>query len=64
MIADSDEVEVLFIDKGNMALYPEDIQKMLSKRLDTAFNFDRPYPDNITEAIKDKFREWDRFKIN
>jgi len=25
VIADSEEVEVLFIDKGNMALYPEDI---------------------------------------
>ena len=63
MIADSAEVEIYLIDKSNMHLYPEDVQKLLNERLSTIFSVERPYDTHVVDSIKNKFREWDKFKI-
>lgn len=63
MIADSAEVEIFLIDKSNMHLYPEDVQKLLNERLSKIFSVERPYDTQIVDSIKNKFREWDKFKI-
>ena len=63
VIADSSEVEILLLDKGSMHLYPEDVQKLLNERLSVAFSVERPYDQFVIDTLKDKFREWDKFKI-
>lgn len=63
VIADSSEVEILLIDKNNMHLFPEDVQKVLNERLSQIFSAERPYEKDVVEGIRDKFREWDRYKI-
>jgi len=52
------------IDKQSMQFFPEDVQKLLNDRLEKEFTAERPYEDVLVEAIKDKFKEWDRFKVN
>ena len=64
VIAESAEVEIILIDKANMHLYSEDVQKLLNQKLSTIFEVDKPYPDKIIDKIKDKFRLWDQFKIS
>jgi len=63
VIADSAEVEVLLIDKQNMHLFPEDVQKVLNEGLSEAFSAERPYKSEVIDILKDKFKEWDQFKI-
>jgi predicted ATP-binding protein involved in virulence len=50
---------MLLIDKHNMHLYPEDVQKILNERLSSAFSAERPYSDEVVSYIKTKFKEWD-----
>ena len=63
VIADSAEVEILMIEKAHMHLFPEDVQDVLNSRLSKAFAPDKPYREEILNEIKDKFREWDKYKI-
>ena len=63
VLADSAEVEIYLIDKSNMHLYPEDVQKLLNERLFAAFSSERPFDKVIVDNIKDKFREWDKYRI-
>ena len=46
-----------------MHLFPEDVQKVLNERLSEAFSAERPYNSEVIDVIKDKFKEWDQFKI-
>lgn len=54
----------MIIDKENMHLFPEEVQRVLQQRLATAFSPERPYTDKIVEAMKDKFKQWERYKVN
>ena len=45
-----------------MNLFPEEIQKLLNERLSDMFSAERPYSPDIVDYIKDKFKEWDKFK--
>lgn len=46
-----------------MHLFPEDVQKVLNARLSQVFSAERPYKSEVIDVIKDKFKEWDQFKI-
>lgn len=63
VLADSADVELLLIDKTNMNLFPEDVQKLLNNRLSTIFSAERPFDPEILKFCQTKFKEWDNFKI-
>lgn len=46
-----------------MHLFPEEVQKLLIERLSSSFSAERPYSDKVVNTIKDKFKEWDKYKI-
>jgi hypothetical protein len=51
------------MDRGQMSFFPENVQKDIYERLEKAFHRDTPYPMHIIEKIKDKFHEWDQYKL-
>jgi len=63
VIAASHEVEAYVIDKDLMEFFPERIQKQIQDKLALTFEPDRPYMFENVQKIKDKFREWDIFKV-
>lgn len=62
VIADSQEVEILLIDKKGSHLFPEDVQILLNEKLGAAFSPENPYGQEVMENIKNRFKEWDKFK--
>lgn len=46
-----------------MEFFPDHIQKHIHEKLMHCFEPDRPYMLKNVEKIKDKFREWDVYKI-
>jgi hypothetical protein len=63
VIANSDEVEAYIVDQALMDFFPEHIQKQLCSKLIDCFEADRPYMLKNVQKIKDKFREWDVYKV-
>jgi len=51
------------MDRGQMSLFPEHVQKVIYTRIEKAFMHECPYPAKIIERIKDKFQEWERYKL-
>jgi hypothetical protein len=51
------------IEKQHLQFFPEYVQKEILKKLAKAFEPDRPYSYINVEKIKNKFREWDMFKV-
>lgn len=47
-----------------MEYFPDTTQKQIWKKLINVFEPDRPYMLKNVQKIKDKFREWDVYKIN
>ena len=64
VVADSSEVIIFLIEKQNMHLFPENVQKLLNDKLSSEFSVENPFSSEIVECIKDKFRDWEKFKIN
>lgn len=52
------------MDKSHITFFPENIQKQILARIEKAFMHESPYPVNVIERIKDKFQEWERYKID
>ena len=46
-----------------MEFFPENTQKQIWNKLMHTFEPDRPYMLKNVQKIKDKFREWDVYKI-
>jgi hypothetical protein len=46
-----------------MSFFPERVQKDIYARLERAFQAESPYAARVIEQIKDKFHEWDRYKL-
>jgi hypothetical protein len=46
-----------------MSFFPENVQKDIYSRLEKAFHPDNPYSTHIIEKIKDKFHEWEQYKL-
>jgi len=46
-----------------MDLFPESTKKQITAKLLHVFEADRPYSLKTVQKIKDKFREWDVYKI-
>jgi len=46
-----------------MSFFAEDVQKEIYSRLEKAFHPDNPYSTQVIEKIKDKFQEWESFKL-
>eukprot|EP00347_Sterkiella_histriomuscorum_P011112 403373711 len=63
VIANSASVEVYLIDQQLLDFFPEHTQKMFWNKLMHVFEPDRPYMLKNVQKIKDKFREWDVYKI-
>ena len=40
------------------------MQKLLNERLSQIFSVERPYENEVVDAIKNKFREWDQYTIS
>ncbi|CDW86496.1 cyclic nucleotide-binding domain containing protein [Stylonychia lemnae] len=62
-IANSSSVEVYLIDQQLLEFFPEHTQKHIWNKLMNVFEPDRPYMLKNVQKIKDKFREWDVYKI-
>lgn len=62
-IADSSEVELLIMDRTQLSYFQDHIQKEIYQRIEKAFQPDAPYEGKIVEKIKDKFREWEKYKL-
>eukprot|EP00347_Sterkiella_histriomuscorum_P024525 403330805 len=62
-IADSSEVELLIMDRTQLSYFQEKIQKEIYHRIEKAFQPDQPYEGTVVEKIKDKFREWEKYKL-
>ena len=63
VVADSSEVVIYLIDKANMHLFPENVQKLLNDKLSQEFSVENPFPNEVVESIKNRFKDWDKFKI-
>jgi hypothetical protein len=46
-----------------MSFFPEHVQKDIYSRLEKAFHPDNPYSTHVIEKIKDKFHEWEQYKL-
>lgn len=51
------------IDQTQLSFLPDSLQKELYYKLENGFQAENPYPVKIVRKIKDKFREWEKFKI-
>ena len=51
------------MDRDQMSYFPEHIQKEIYARIELAFMHECPYPAKVIERIKDKFQEWERYKL-
>jgi hypothetical protein len=56
-------VVIYLIDKANMHLFPENVQKLLNDKLSLEFSVENPFSDEIVESIKNRFKDWETFKI-
>ncbi|CDW85001.1 camp-dependent protein kinase regulatory subunit [Stylonychia lemnae] len=63
VIADSSEVELLIMDRTQLSFFQEKVQKEIYHRIEKAFQPDQPYESAVVEKIKDKFREWEKYKL-
>ena len=63
MVADSSEVVIYLIEKSNLHLLPENVQKLLNEKLSHEFSVEKPFSTEIVDCIKDRFRDWEKFKI-
>ncbi len=52
------------MDRAQMSFFPENVQKEIYDRIERAFMCDMPYPAAMIEKIKDKFSEWEQYKLN
>ena len=62
-IADSSEVELLIMDRTQLSYFSDHVQKEIYQRLEKAFQPDAPYEGAVVDKIKDKFKEWERYKL-
>jgi len=46
-----------------MHLFPENVQKLLNDKLSLEFSVENPFSDEIVESIKNRFKDWETFKI-
>lgn len=51
------------MERSQMSFFPEHVQKSIYARLERSFQAESPYEARIIERIKDKFHEWERFKL-
>jgi hypothetical protein len=54
------------MDRSQMSLFPETLQKEIYERIERAFQAESPYgPASATviEQVKDKFAHWERYKL-
>ena len=51
------------MNRSQMSYFPEDVQKEIYSRIERAFMHECPYPARVIERIKDKFQEWERYKL-
>lgn len=46
-----------------MSFFPEEVQKEIYARIERAFQPEQPYQARVIERVKDKFNEWERYKL-
>jgi len=51
------------MDRGQMSFFPEHVQKEIYTRIERAFQPECPYVPKVIERVKDKFAEWERYKL-
>ena len=51
------------MDRSQLSFFPEKVQKEIYHRIEKAFQPDQPYEKVVVDKIKDKFREWEKFKV-
>lgn len=51
------------MDRSQMSFFPENVQKDIYARIEQAFHPECPYGPKIIEMVKNKFHEWERFKL-
>lgn len=51
------------MDRAQMSYFPENIQKEIYSRIEESFQPECPYEAHIIEKVKDKFKEWERYKL-
>lgn len=51
------------MDRTQLSFFPEKIQKEIYHRIESAFQPDKPYEMTVVQKIKDKFREWEKYKL-
>ena len=52
------------IDQQLLEFFPEHTQRHIWEKLMHVFEADRPYMLKNVQKIKDKFREWDVYKVS
>jgi len=63
-VADSADTEVFLVTRQHFSYLAEGVQRELTQRLANLFAYEQPYERSEVERIKDKFREWDKFKMD
>lgn len=56
-------MEVYLIDQELLDFFPDTTQKHIWSKLLHVFEPDRPYMLRNVQRLKDKFREWDVYKV-
>lgn len=51
------------MERGQMSFFPEHVQKEIYARIEHAFQPEQPFNARIIERVKDKFNEWERYKL-
>ena len=51
------------MDRSQMSFFPEHVQKEIYARLEKAFQPECPYAARVIERVKDKFNEWEKYKL-
>lgn len=51
------------MERSQMSFFPEHVQKEIYARIERAFQPEQPFPVRTIERVKDKFSEWERFKL-
>ena len=51
------------MERSQMSFFPEEVQKEIYNRIEKSFQPECPYPAKIIEKVKDKFNEWERYKL-
>lgn len=51
------------MERSQMSFFPENVQKDIYARIEKAFQPECPFGPRIIERVKDKFNEWERFKL-